>query len=150
MALVYKIHIQGGSGKTTLSFPHNHLYISSCFTSECNFQHLRRDGYLGVVLCYHRHLVCVLPGVCRPQQWHPYTSFLFLYTRYLICISSFANWYINSRFTAQEGFSPFHPCIIRFSAKPWEEAKEQTSQLVAGLPRWRCAFRRCQRTFSPG
>ena len=29
MALVYKVHIQGGSDNTTPS-PHNHPYISSC------------------------------------------------------------------------------------------------------------------------
>ena len=66
MALVYKVHIQGGSDNTAL-FPHNHPYISSCKLQLNKFllQLVLRDGYVGVVLCSPCHLVCV-----------PYTGFI--------------------------------------------------------------------------
>ena len=45
ITLVYKVHIQL-------------VDISAAAT-----QYVYRDGYVGMVLCYHCHLVCVL---CRP------------------------------------------------------------------------------------
>ena len=62
MALVYKVHIQGG-GDNTEPFPHNHTLHASYNLLKIYCSCLSRDGYVGVALCYRRHLVCVMCGV---------------------------------------------------------------------------------------
>ena len=44
----------------TAPFPHNHSYISSCKLLLAKYfycRYLCRDSYMGMVLCYHCHLV---------------------------------------------------------------------------------------------
>ena len=49
MALVYKVHVQGG-GDDTVPFPHNHPYIHSGSKNfSYNLQLLCRDGYVGAI-----------------------------------------------------------------------------------------------------
>ena len=51
MALVYKMHIQGGS-YSTAPFPHNHPYISSCILQLDEISTAALDGFVAMLLCY--------------------------------------------------------------------------------------------------
>ena len=56
-----QIHsIQGGSDNTA-PFPHNHPYINSCKLQLDEIStaatYVGMHGYVGMVLCYHCHLV---------------------------------------------------------------------------------------------
>ena len=65
-ALVYKVQIRGDDDNTAPLTP---SYSSSCIKSPNLQSYLYRDGYVGAVLCYHHHLVCV---PCRPvTSLHP-------------------------------------------------------------------------------